>query len=92
MYMAIIEEGLGWKKRGGNGVSSGICNELEEFPSLREVRVKGFDRKQFVNGGAIVRVDKEVQLVVSIHRRSGRGYNNISIFILFAKNNLNNHP
>jgi hypothetical protein len=60
MYMTIIEKRLGWKGRGGDGVSGRINNEYEKFHSLREGRLEGFNRKKVIFIGAIVRIHKEI--------------------------------
>ena len=54
MYMTIVDEGLGWKERGEDRVSYGISDKREKFRSLREVRLEGFNRKEFIFRGAIV--------------------------------------
>jgi len=60
MYMTIVDEGLGWKGRGGNRVSSGISDKREKFRSLQEVRLEGFNRKEFIFRGAIIGIHKEI--------------------------------
>ena len=60
MYMTIVDEGLGWKEREGDRVSSGISDKREKFRSLREVRLEGFNGKEFMFRGAIVGIHKEI--------------------------------